>query len=360
MVPYILLVFLLILLGGIVLRFYASFRKQAEIADIHKEEIDANPLVNSGEVDWQTITKHLRLQELISFEGITVAGDKYHAILSLSVGNQIHLIYFSLGSLVFRVRAGDISIASVKVGEGLRIRFEDNQVTMTGLKDIGNDVQVQNHVLNCGFQVVVLLTNSLVDGIKIHYAARAATLNCGFIKEWDIPTVKSDTSGVAEISSVADVAKLAEKVKDIQFISALTKSNKSAIKIKNGVCYVLGKVGGEKVLIDCDSDIAVMIVPEFGFGMLLTDFIKNLNVVNQMHARIVFSDQSINVAAQNPDSSYNFIPIKEQNVMLTMTDGLGKEIPVLKIESAGNFSNLITVSYIPSVLYKNTIMWSVS
>lgn len=360
MIVYILISILLILVIYTVSRVYLNHDKSRILVEDQIGKTDASPLVSSGEIDWQTLNKHLRLKEYISFEGVAISGDKYQAIFSLSVGSQIHLIYFAISDSIYRVRAGDVSIMSIKSGEGLRVRLSDNQVTMTELKDVNNKVEARSLIRDSGFELVVLLTNSLVDGMKILYASRAATLSCGFIKEWDIPTTRSDVAGLADISSVADMAKLAEKVKDIQFTALLENGGNAPFKIKSGVCYVLGKNGNEKITVDCNSDIAVMIVPEFGGNISLADFIKNLNVVNQMHARIVYEDGLISVAAQNPDGIYNAISTKERNVLLTMVDGSGVETPVLKIESTINSSTVINVYYVQSQSFKNVIMWRVN
>lgn len=356
---FLIVVFLIVVIYT-VSRVYLNRDKSRILVEDQTEKTDTSPLVSSGEIDWQTINKHLRLKEFISFEGITISGDKYQAIFSLSIGSQIHLIYCAIGNLIYRVRAGDVSIMSIKFGEGLRIWSSDSQVTMTELKDINNKVAAETLIHDSGFQIVVLLTNSLVDGMKIFYASRAVTLSCGFIKEWDIPTTRSDVAGLADISSVADMAKLAEKVKDIQFTALLESGGNAALKIKTGVCYVLGKNGNEKLIIDCNFDVAIMIVPEFGQSVLLAEFVKNLNVVNQMHARIVWVDDSLSVAVQGVDGVYNLFSTKERNVLLTMVDNSGTETPVLKIESTTNSSTVISVSYVQSQSFKNVIMWRVT
>ena len=339
------------------LRLFNKKKNDLNNPDDSDNTLDNNLLVSHGELDWKTINKHSSLKELISFEGVTIAGEKYQMILSISAGNQIHLIYCNVGSEVFRVRAGDISLNTVKSGEGLRIRFSDNLLLITDLKDVTSKSEAHEYVVEGGFQLVILLTNSLIDGLKIRYAARAASNKCDFIKEWDIPTTRSDAARFSEVSALADLAELSNRVKDIIFTSTVGSGNESLINIKPGFCYVLGHNGGEKVTILCESDIAIMIVPEFGQNISLSDFIKSLNVTNQMHARVIYLNGEISIASQDSDGVYGFVDLAGRNIILGIIDDSGIDVAVLRVESVDSSASLMSLKYIQSEAYKNVVLW---
>ena len=220
-------------------------------------------------------------------QGKALSGEVFNIILSLGVGTKIHIIYLRVGSIIHRVPAGQIGLAEIKQGDAIQVIFEDNNVTLT---PILNSIDAANPQAILGdnyFTLVLSLTNSLIDGVKISYAARCANIDEIFIKTWDIPNAQSDESIRSQISSIADLAALAERVKNVQSANHFNSRSNQPIPLEYGVCYILGKSGGMRLRFIVDTEVAFLIVSEYADGIVLADFIKSLAVSVQMHAKII-------------------------------------------------------------------------
>ena len=312
-------------------------------------------VIQKGKLDWQEIQNHVRLDELLAVEGTTLAGDSFQVILGLGAKSHAEVIYIRVGRLIQRVPPGQSGIARIKQGEALRILPGEASLSIEMLT---RSVEKPADLLgDSGTPVVVGFVNSLSDGVSIRYAARCVDMTHRFIKSWDLPSAQSDEAILARVSSVADIAALAEKVKDIQTASAFVARHGVPVPLESGVCYILGSAGGKELSFILLSEVALLIVPVFSPGLNLAQFLENLAVKSQMHARLVLRETSSAVASQGADGRYDLQSLSDRNVLLGITNDQGNHVDVVRIEQDGRVPNLVTLKSCESPEYKNVLIW---
>ena len=312
-------------------------------------------MVQKGRLEWQEIQNHARLDELLAVEGTTMGGDSFQVIVSLGAKSHTEVIYIRVGRLIQRVPAGQSGIARIKQGEALRIVPGDASLSIDML---AQSVEKPADLLgNSGNPVVVSFVNSLAEGISIRYAARCVDMTHRFIKSWDLPSAQSDEAILAKVSSVADIAALADKVKDIQTASGFVARHGVPVPLEAGVCYILGSAGGRDLSFILLSEVALLIVPVFEPGLNLAQFLDNLAVKSQMHARLVLRQDCSAVASQAPDGRYDLQSLGERNVLLGITREDGVQVDVVRIEQDAKVHNLVTLKSCEAPEYKNVLVW---
>ncbi len=344
-------------LAGCLIYAGSDLFKNRSLKSVDGDVAPKNLLIKSQVIDWQEIIMHVRLDELLCVHGKTLSGENFQIILSLGIGTKLHLIYLRVGSIIHRVPAGQAGIIEVKQGDAFRLIFENHDVTLTPLL---NSIDASNPEQLIGdnyFALVLSLTNSLVDGLKISYAARCASLEGSFIKIWDIPNPQSDASIRSQISSISDLAALAEKVNEVQMAKSFISKTNQPRPLDYGVCYLLGKSGGMRLRFVIDSEVAFLIVSEFNPDINLSDFLKSLAVCAQMHAKIVKKSGAIHLAAQNKDGDYSFVSLAMSNVILSVQIDCDKTIPVVRIELDEDAGGVLDVYYQNSSGFNNVLIW---
>lgn len=312
-------------------------------------------VVQKGKLEWQEIQNHVRLDELLAVEGTTLGGDSFQVILALGAKSHAEVIYIRVGRLIQRVPSGQSGIVRIKQGEALRI--------MPGEASLSLEMQTRSverpfELLgDSGTPVVVGFVNSLAEGISIRYAARCVDMTHRFIKSWDLPSAQSDEAILARVSSVADIATLAEKVKDIQTASAFLARHGVPVPLESGVCYILGSAGGKDLSFILLSEVALLIVPVFSPDLNLAQFLENLSVKSQMHARLVLRETCSAVASQGADGRYDLQSLSERNVLLGITNDQGNHVDVVRIEQDGKVHNLVNLRSCESPEYRNVLVW---
>ena len=312
-------------------------------------------VIQKGKLEWQEIQNHVRLEELLAVEGTTLGGDSFQVILGLGAKSHAEVIYIRVGRLIQRVPPGQSGIVRIKQGEALR--FLPGEASLS-TEMLTRSVEKPSDLLgDSGNPVVVSFVNSLADGISIRYAARCVDMTHRFIKAWDLPSAQSDEAILARVSSVADIAALAEKVKDIQTASAFVARHGVPVPLESGVCYILGTAGGKELSFILLSEVALLIVPVFSPGLNLAQFLESLSVKSQMHARLVLRETCSAVASQGSDGRYDLQSLAERNVMLGITNDQGNHVDVVRIEQDGRVHNLVTLKSCESPEYKNVLVW---
>lgn len=312
-------------------------------------------VVQKGKLEWQEIQNHVRLEELLAVEGTTLGGDSFQVILGLGAKSHAEVIYMRVGRLIQRVPPGQSGIVRIKQGEALRILPGEASLS---IEMRAGAVEKPSDLLgDSGTPVVVSFVNSLAEGISIRYAARCVDMTHRFIKSWDLPSAQSDEAILARVSSVADIATLAEKVKDIQTASAFVARHGVPVPLESGVCYILGTAGGKELSFILLSEVALLIVPVFSPGLNLAQFLESLSVKSQMHARLVLRETCSAVASQGADGRYDLQSLAERNVLLGITNDQGNHVDVVRIEQDGRVHNLVTLKSCESPDYKNVLIW---
>ena len=308
-------------------------------------------------IGWQEIHSHVKLSELLSIQGQTLSGDEFKVILSLGIGTNLCLIYLRVGSVIHRVPAGQTGLIEVKQGDAFRLIYEKSDITLTSLVNSIDASHPEKLLGENYFSLVLSLTNSLVDGLKISYAARCASLEGRFIKTWDIPNQQSDESIRSQVSSIEDIAALAEKVKNVQLASSFTSKNIQAVPLDYGVCYLLGKSGGMRLKFVIDSEIAFLIVSEYNPDINLSDFLKSLAVSAQMHAKIIKKDGIIQLLTQNKSGDYSAVSLSKSNVVIGIELTENTTVPVVRIELDETRGNTLDVYYQATSCFNNVLIW---
>ena len=331
--------------------------KRPNLNDENDDSLIRNPLIHSASVGWQELLSHVRLEELLSLQGKTLSGEDFQIIVSLGIGTKLNLIYLRVGSIIHRVPAGQTGLAEVKQGDAFRLIFENHDITLTPLQCPTDAAKPEILIGDHYFSLVLSLTNSLVDGVKISYAARCAKLEGRFIKSWDIPNPQSDESIRSKISSIADLAALAEKVKDLQLANAFIARNNQPIPLDYGVCYLLGKAGGMRLRFVLDGEIAFLIVSDYNPEINLSTFLKSLAIGAQMHAKVMKKNESIMLATQDRHGEYSTISLSQSNVILGVDSPEAKSIPVIRIELDESLGNVLDIYYQNSSSFNNVLVW---
>lgn len=213
-------------------------------------------VVQRGSIDWKEMHQHMRFDELLSLEGSTLAGEAFQLIISLAAKSQADILYARVGPIVQRVAAGQTGLAHIRKGEDARIRQNGGMTDISTL--VGTTKPPEELVGESGFSLVVSFVNSLTEGSSFRYAVRCSGLKHRFIKRWDIPSAQSDEALLARVSSVADVAVLAEKVRDIQTAESFLKRHRGTLPLESGVCYILGEGGGRDLKFAAVSEVALL------------------------------------------------------------------------------------------------------
>ena len=339
----------LLFTGG---RFKKSVKKQIE------SQLDLkNTHLHVQSIGWQEIHSHVRLNELLSIQGKTLSGDEFKIIISLGIGTNLCLIYLRVGSIIHRVPAGQSGLIEVKQGDAFRLIYEKSDITLTSLVNSIDASHPEKLLGENYFSMVLSLTNSLVDGLKISYAARCASLEGRFIKTWDIPNQQSDEAIRSQISSIEDIAALAEKVKNVQLASNFTSRNIRAVPLDYGVCYLLGKSGGMRLKFVIDSEVALLIVSEYNPDINLSDFLKSLAVSAQMHAKVIKKDGFIQLVTQNKNGDYSAVSLSKSNILISIELNENTTLPVLRIELDETNENILDVYYQATSCFNNVLIW---
>jgi len=312
-------------------------------------------VLKRGVIEWKELQQHLRLQELLSIEGADLAGDRFQVILSLSGKAQADVLYVRFGTSVQRVSAGQSGVVCIKAGDSARITLVGNAIDATILNGVAGSPQ--EIVGDAGFALALSFVNSLTEGVSFKYAARGSELNHRFIKSWDIPSAQSDEAILARVSSLADVSVLAERVRDIQTASSFTKRYQKASPLEAGICYILGEHGGESLRFQVISEVALLIVPAFDTKTSLPEFLQNLTVKSQMHARILLRNELVTLAAQSQDGQYALLPLDDSNVMLGVSSAENGNVDVVHIEEADDGQNVVTLLMRSTPEFKNVLVW---
>ena len=315
----------------------------------------SDTVVRRGSIDWQEIQQHRRFEELLSLEGSTMVGETFQLILSLAGKSQADILYARVGSMVQRVPAGQTGLAHIKHGEDARISPKGAVIEVSSL---AGSTSAPDHLLGeAGFTLVVSFVNSLTEGSSFRYAARCDELKHRFIKPWDIPSAQSDEALLARVSSVADVAILAEKVRDIQTAASFAARHPGTLPLESGVCYILGEGGGRDLKFVAVSEVALLIVPAFRPEISLSEFLNNLTVKSQMHARIVLLDDVAALAAQTKDGRYELLRLGECNVLLGVEGTEYGKVDVVRIELDMSGKNAVTLTIHETPQFKNVLVW---
>lgn len=360
MVIYILAGVLVVGIGvGIALLVLKQDRKHANKRGVddpsHSETSLDTVVIQKGKLEWQEIQNHVRLDELLAVEGTTLSGDSFQVIVSLAAKSHVDVIYMRVGRLIQRVPPGQSGIARIKQGEALRILPGEASLSV---EMFTRSVENPSELLgDSGTPVILSFVNSLAEGISVRYAARCVDMTHRFIKSWDLPSAQSDEAILARVSSVADIAALAEKVKDVQTASAFVARHGVPVPLESGVCYILGSAGGKELSFILLSEVALLIVPVFSPGLNLAQFLENLSVKSQMHARLVLRETCSAVASQGADGRYDLQYLSDRNVLLGITNEQGSHVDVVRIEQDVRVHNLVVLKSCESTEYKNVLIW---
>ena len=340
----------------IIFKKSSLFKKSGDQNSSIEPEIK-NPLIHSRSIGWQEIQTHVRLEELLCVQGKALSGEVFNIILSLGIGTKIHIIYLRVGSIIHRVPAGKIGLAEIKQGDAVRVIFENNNVTLTPFLNSIDAANPQALLGDNYFTLVLSLTNSLIDGVKISFAARCANIDEIFIKAWDIPNAQSDDSIRSQISSISDLAALAEKVKNVQSVNHFNSRSNQPIPLEYGVCYILGKSGGMRLRFIVDTEVAFLIVSEYNDGIVLADFMKSLAVSIQMHAKIIRKNKSVMLATQDKNGEYSMISLNDSNVVLGVDLTESTSTPVVRLEIDETSGGVLDVFYQATSCFNNVLIW---
>jgi hypothetical protein len=344
------------LLGYIVYTGGWLFKKRATNEEEEPQNV-RSPLVQMRTIGWQEILAHVRLNELLSVQGKTLSGEEIQIIISLGIGSKLQVIYLRVGSIVHRVPGGQSGIAEVKQGDALRLNYDNDDITLTPLLCPRDASSPETLISEHYFCLVLSLTNSLVDGVKISFAARCASIEGRFIKQWEIPTKQSDDSHRSKISSIADLAALAERVKNVQLANSFAERNVQPVPLDYGVCYLLGKSGGMRLRFLVDAEIAFLIVSDYNPDLNLAAFLKSLSISAQMHAKILMSNGVVSLAVQNKNGEYCVTSLAESNVLLSVEMIGDKPIPVVRVEMDESLGNVLDIYYQATSSFSNVMIW---
>ena len=176
-----------------------------------------------------------------------------------------------------------------------------------------------------------------------------------FIKVWDIPSSLSDEAILARVSARADIAELVERIRDVQSAEAFSRRHQTAAPLESGVCYILGSAGGRQLSFILLSEAALLIVPTFQPDMNLPEFLENLSVQPQMHARFVLRDDRCSVAVPDCDGNYSLASLNESTVVLAMTAPDGRLVDVARVQQDPRVYNLITITHLDNAEFRNVL-----
>lgn len=348
--------FLFWLVGFLIIKGEGLFGRRAE-PKLSTEPESTSPLIKIRTIGWQEIQSHVRLKELLSVQGKTLSGEDFQIILTLGIGTKLQVIYLRVGSIIHRVQAGQDGLVEIKQSDAIRLIFENHDITLTPLLSPSDAARPELMLGHNYFTLVLSLTNNLVDGVKISYAARCAQLGERFIKIWDIPNPQSDESIKAKISSISDLAVLAEKIKDVQLANLFNSRSKRAIPLDYGVCYLLGKSGGMRLRFVVDAEVAFLIVSEYNSRLDLGEFLNSLAVSAQMHAKIIQKDKSVILATQDKNGEYALVSLNQSNVLLGVGGESSAITPVIRLELDETIGGVLDVVYQVNVGFSNVLIW---
>ena len=211
-----------------------------------------------------------------------------------------------------------------------------------------------------GFALAIEIQNSLAEGSVLRYAARCARVESRFIKTWDIPSAQSDEAILSRVSARADLAELAERMRDIQTATSFGARHLRPVPLESGVCYILGLAGGPALSFVAIADLALLIVPAFEPSMNLPEFLNGLTLHSQMHARIVIRENGPCVAVPDAEGRYSLAKLEETNVVLSMGSTEGGTMDVARVELGDPSEGVITLKYVTNTQFRNVLVWGVA
>jgi|GEM_PF-1082970 len=315
---------------------------------------------------WQEIVPHLKLHEFIQFSGRTLGGEPFLVILEPEPNRRVEIVYSRVSGISHRESAGTKGTTPIPPNSSVVLSLTDSR-TVVVETDIGATETPRDLLRDEPFSLAVSNVSSLTTGTTIYVAAKSSSLEMRFIKSWEIPASYADEALLASVSVRADVAHLAERIKDVQRSSAVNVPGCPIGPLKPGVCYVMGEWGGHNLSFTSEQDVALLIVESFNPELSLADFFEKLSLEPLMHARLVCregSDGQTEPLLVYPDveeKKHKLLNLGERNAVLLMHDKAGNIVEVLKIGSDAvgetNQGSTFCLSYLPSRQFQNVLLW---
>ena len=324
-----------------------SLRKHAT-SQLSQETTAERILVHETAISAAVYLKHAKLGELLKIEGQTLAGEKFLHIFSIEASKHFDLLYARVGLTVQRSPAGAAGIVRVKQGGVARIRTNEGALFFDARDQAGADPK--SELASEGFDLIVMLVQSLQHGCLFRVVTRGASSAVSFIKAWDIPAPQSDQAIISEAAEVAasqDVDHV-YRIRDVQLASAFGQRYcEGAGKLEPGICYLLGKGVGLRLDFTVTGDVGIFVT---SVDLTLEDHLIQLLAGFScrkplMHARIGKGKDGITVGLQSPRNEFVWHSLRNQNVALTLpTDQLHAE-DVLRIVQDDADTNVVSICY---------------
>jgi hypothetical protein len=323
-------------------------------------------MTHSLSLPWQTMRPHLQLNEYLQLEGQTVAGERYRVILEIEPNRTIQVLSVRVGKASIDAHAGQKGCLSVPSNQALTICLTDsNQLVAPELENASEDPG--EYLRDEPFCLVLSNFNSLKTGAAIHVAAKSSSLESRFIKSWEMPVMSAEEALVAQISFKADVAHLAERIKDVRKAAAVELAGGQTSPLKHGVCYVLGQWGGYSLSFAHGSDVALLVVESFDPEIALADFLERLSLEPLMHARLVCREVEsgrVEPMLVYPDietGSHKVLKLERANAMLTMRGRKGEPREVLRVTNTRpigeHMEPIFKLTFLPNGEFQNVLAW---
>ena len=321
-------------------------------------------LIQCLRLNWSDVVMHKKSGDLIQMVGKSVGGVDFLFILQIASDRHYELIYGRLGTVLRRSDGGERSLAVLKPETSLTVeadscgRFE---IHISALCTPEPRHRIGSHP----FEIVLCNHTSLTEGNALLIAAKCESIKTEFIKTWDVPSRYSDQAWLSQMSVTADVAHLAERIRDIQEASRLN-TERGTLSPMPGVCYVLGEWGGNALKFHVNRDVALLIIESFNTDMGLAAFLKQLTVQPVMHSRIRSRPSGTRPGSEvfliSPDQEnggHRVTLLETVNVLLTMRSSLDQIHEVLRVsqDSGANDEPIVTLQYFHSNAFQNVLLW---
>lgn len=323
--------------------------------------------IETRAVNWQDIAPHVKLGEFLQVRGRTVTDDAYLFILQPNAQRRFELVYGRVGRTPAKLETWDRSRLALAHNSTLRIwRLKGQGIQ---LESVDRGMESPRDLLGeAPFELVLSNVASLTTGNALHLASVGSSLETGFVKAWEIPTRQADAAMLADLSIEADVAHLADKIREVRRADQVASEGALARdEPRPGVCYVLGQWGGPVMSFPLTRDLALLVVAVFDPQTTLAKFLERLSLNPIMHARLLprregaAGVEPILVCPDAASGQHRVVRLTQSNAVLSLFTKEGDTVDVLKIvaraaETTGS-APPIQLSYLSTPEFQNVLVW---
>jgi hypothetical protein len=300
-------------------------------------EVQGNQ-VQSLEIMWNDIVSHDKADELVKLNGTINDVANYYLIANIGAFRSFGIIQISVGDKLLTPREGSKTLANLKGGNYLIIRYSSDDGITVDLSPF-NENSEGIFASDSGAFMAVENKISLIKGnsILIHYKEKEPS--CHYIKHWEMPTSFASFAAFSDSSSIASTAqKLVSAGAFYQNQEGHQGKVPVVAELLEGSFYVLGADCTDKLKFIFTDHLAIRLISyeetSGAGGDELNHVMSAIQALPLVHLKIRLDELKIPfvVFKRENDFSESTLNLKKSNMMVTIPVSTNDDLEIIKLE----------------------------